>query len=147
MESNHFVYVNKHLHINKTHFQTFRRFSFLFKAHPRLFFRHLAQIVQVADGSKKRVWRDEAGEWIVGERSLIEAFTFFERKTLEFRKSERFETLERSTNKQAIAAASSTVESPDWQLESCDEICGARRVGVFISSLELVGQMGKFPVE
>ena len=99
MECNHFVYVNKHLHIKKTHFKTFMRFSFLFRAHPGLFFRHFAQIVQVADGSKKRVWRDEAGEWIVGERSLMDAFAFFERKMLELKKSERLEALERSANK------------------------------------------------
>ena len=89
MEFNYFVYANKHLHINKTHFQIFTRFSFLFKAHPRSFFRHFAQIVQVADWPKKREWRDEAGEWIVGERSFIDAFDFFECKPLELKQRER----------------------------------------------------------
>ena len=90
---------------------------------------------------------DKAVERPTSERSLIDAFDFFECKPLELEQRERLEAFGRSANKQAIAAASSAVEPPDRQLESCDEICVTWRIGALVASLELVGHIGKFPVE
>ena len=90
---------------------------------------------------------DKAVERTTSERSLIDAFAFFDCKPLELEQRERLKAVGRSANKQAIAAASSAVEPPDWQLETCDEICVTWRIGVLVASLELVDYIGKFPVE